>query len=168
MSRRITLLSPEITELLVKQLGHELQNYNIYMTFAAYFGREGYSQLEEYYRKRADEEHKHHKWIVDYMIDADCDFSYPTIGEVSSFKPTNLAEPFDKTVVREIETTQLIYEIYKLATTQSDYMTIQWLQEYLIKEQIEEENTSRMAQSIAEQDDTSWIPKAESILELLD
>ena len=75
--------------------------------------------------------------------------------------------PFRATVDREIQTTQMIYAIYEAAIAEKDYMTASWLFDKLIKEQIEEENTSRMAQSIAEQED-SWLEKAEEIYELLE
>lgn len=169
MNRRITLLSPEITNLIVKQIGHELSNYTIYMSFAAYFARLGYTNLEEYYRKRANEEYNHHLWCVNYLIEADANFVYPAIEGVSEkFTAKNLIDPFILTVEREIETTQLIYTIKKLAESQDDFMTVTWLFEHLVKEQVEEENLSRMVQSIAEQEETPWLEKAKAILDLLD
>ena len=47
-NRKLTLISPILGELLVKQLGHELKNYNLYMSFANFFAIEGITKLEEY------------------------------------------------------------------------------------------------------------------------
>lgn len=169
MNRKITLLSDEMKTLIVKQIAHELSNHNLYMTFAAFYSRNGYISLEKYYRKRAEEEFKHHMWCFDYITDADCDFIYPAIETVpEKYTPqTDLLKPFEWTVEREIETTQMIYAIRDLAVKENDRMTANWLNKLLINEQIEEENTSRMAQSIAEQED-SWLEKAEEIYELLE
>ena len=60
ISRRECTLSKEIQELLLRQLKHELQNHNIYMNFANYFGVRGFVVLEEYFKLRADEEYLHH------------------------------------------------------------------------------------------------------------
>jgi ferritin len=169
MNRTITLLSEDIKNLLLKQMAHELSNYSIYMTFAAFYSRNGYVNLEKYYRKRAEEEFKHHMWCFDYITEADCEFIYPAISVVpEKYTPQNdLLKPFEWTVEREIETTQMIYAIYEQAVKENDRMTMYWLGKLLINEQIEEENTSRMAQSIAEQED-SWLEKAEEIYELLE
>ena len=76
--------------------------------------------------------------------------------------------PFGQTVVREIQTTQLLYAIYEASLAEKDYMTASWLYEKLIKEQIEEENTSRMAVTIMEEETRNIFDKAESVLELLE
>lgn len=50
---------------------------------------------------------------------------------------------------------------------EKDYMTSSWLYEKLIKEQIEEENTSRMALTIIEEESSTVFEKACQILSLL-
>ena len=165
MSRKLCLISPKIGELLVKQLEHEMKNYNLYRSFANYFGIEGYSDLEEYYQKRAAEEMLHHEWCFKYLSEGDFKFKYPAISEnTETF--SGLIEPFKLTVDREILTTDMIYKIYDAAMEEKDYMTATWLYEKLIKEQIEEENTSRMALTIMEESSDVYI-KAKKVLELL-
>ena len=164
-NRKLSLVSSEIGELLVKQIAHELKNYNLYMSFSNYFGVEGIADLEEYYSHRAEEELNHHKWIKDYLTDGDYTFMYPSV-EVNTEVPKDMIDPFRFTVDREIETTQLIYRIYEAALSEKDYMTAQWLSNTLIKEQVEEENTSRTALCIME-DDSPIFDKAEEILALL-
>ena len=51
LSRRKCTLSKEIQQLLLRQLKHELQNHNIYMNFANYFGVRGLVILEEYFKQ---------------------------------------------------------------------------------------------------------------------
>lgn len=136
MNRKLSLISPELGELLVKQIAHELKNYNLYRSFAGFFNMEGLKDLQEYYYKRAEEELKHHDWIVDYLVEGDYRFTYPEI-EKNTEVFTEYVDPFKQTVDREILTTQMIYGIYELSTSQKDHMTCSWLFERLIKEQVE-------------------------------
>lgn len=165
MSRKLVLVSETISNLLIKQLAHELKNYNLYKSFANYYDIEGCVALAEYYSKRADEELLHHKWILDYLTEGDVKFMYPAV-EQNSETPTDYVMPFRATVDREIQTTQMIYAIYEAAIAEKDYMTASWLFDKLIKEQIEEENTSRMALTIMEEESDIYF-RAKKVLKLL-
>lgn len=166
MDRKLTLISDKVGELLVKQMAHELKNYNLYNNFANYFGLEGISDLEEYYKLRALEEKAHHDWILNYLTEGDYRFHYPIIEPNKEEQVTSFIDPFISTIEREIQTTQMIYAIYEVAMQEKEYMTCVWLHDKLIKEQIEEENTSRMARTIMELD-ADLLEKAEKILDLL-
>lgn len=165
MDRTLNLLSDPIASMLVDQLGHELKNYNLYKSFANYYGVKGYSDLETYFNKRASEELVHSEWIHKFLSDSDHQFTYPIV-EANVWNVESLIDPFIQTVTREIETTQLIYKIYEVALDEKDYMTSSWLFKDLIREQIEEENTSRMAQTIMELD-ADLLIRAKRVLELL-
>lgn len=164
-NRKLTLLSKEITDLLIRQLAHELKNYSLYRSFANYFSVEAITDLEEFYLKRATEEYNHHEWIFTYLSEADCKFTYPATA-VNTEVFTSYVDPFKQSIDREILTTQMIYEIMDQAISEKDYMTCSWLYDKLIKEQIEEENLVRMACKIMEEDADIYV-KAEKILELL-
>lgn len=163
--RTIKSISENLSTMLIKQLAHELKNYNLYKSFANYYSIEGIEDLSKYYLKRADEELKHHDWIYDYLTEADIKFIYPQV-EANTNKTDNYITPFKDTVEREIETTDLIYKIYIAAMEEKDFMTATWLQDLLIKEQSEEENTSRQALAIMEEN-ADIFNKAEKVLELL-
>lgn len=165
ISRKLQLLGKEVAELMVKQIAHELKNYNLYRSYANYFSVEGILDLEEYYLKRAYEEYNHHDWLSHYLSEADYKFMYPAI-EINSEKITSYLDPFTQTVDREIQTTEMLYAIYKKCGETGDYMTCSWLNEKLIKEQIEEENTSRMALTIMEETSDIYL-KAKKVLKLL-
>jgi len=164
-NRKLSLINNEIGQLMVKQIAHELKNYNLYLSYANYFSVEGILDLEEYYKKRAKEENNHHKWLMNYLSEADFKFMYPAV-EMNTEKINNYIDPFVQTVDREILTTQMLYAIYEQATAEKDLMTAWWLYETLIKEQIEEENVSRMARTIIEEPADIFI-KAGHILSLL-
>lgn len=165
-NRKLKLISETIGNLLVKQIAHELKNYSLYKSFANYFSVEGLARLEQYYNKRAEEELVHSEWIHEYLAEADYKFMYPAV-EANTEKVTIYRDPFAQTVDREIQTTQMIYAIYEAAQAEKDYMTMSWLLEKLIKEQIEEENTSRMALTIIEEDSMDIFETSKQILNLL-
>ena len=126
VSRRECTLSKEIQQLLLRQLKHELQNHNIYMNFANYFGVRGFVILEEYYKQRADEEYLHHSWIRKYLNENDAEYIYPTIDQFNK-KIDDMVTPFKLTVDLEIETTQMINEIVDQAANEGDWATFNWL-----------------------------------------
>lgn len=168
ISRRECTLSKEIQQLLLRQLKHELQNHNVYMNFANYFGVRGFTILEEYYKQRADEEYLHHSWIRKYLNENDAEYIYPTIDQFDK-KINSMEDPFDITVDLEIETTQMIDEIIEQAASEGDWATFNWLMGHseetgrLREEQVEEESISRTARDIAKTEG-SWLRKEKSIM----
>ena len=168
MDRKTKTISDSVGKLLVEQISNELYNHNLYRTFANFFALEGIVDLEKYYIKRAEEEYLHHKWIVDRLNEADYDFKYPCVEAIEvTFE--DYIDPFKQTVLKEIETTELIYAIVDATMEEKDWQTFKWLQELLVSEQHEEESTSRTALDIISQnDDSSIFTKAERIYNLLE
>jgi len=162
VERRKQSIGSKTAELLVAQLGHELYNHNLYRTFANYFAVKGLHKLEEYYIERATEEFNHHLWIVDRLNYADVSYVYPTIPSVD-VKIKNEEDTFALSLDKEIETTNLIYNIAKSAEEDGEWETVKWLQDTLIDEQNEEEHISRKFLKIAKQD-TDWVSKEDYIL----
>jgi ferritin len=161
--RRKGSISPEIAKLLVEQISHELYNHNLYRTFANYFAVKGLPDLEEYYIKRAEEEIDHHRWIANRLNYADVEFIYPAIPNVETVIEDEVST-FAQTLDKEIETTELIYNIVNVAKEEGDWETVYWLEKGLVDEQTEEEHISRLFLKIAKQD-TDWVTKGKHILE---
>ena len=164
-NRKKCLISDTMGKLFIKQVAHELKNYNLYKTFASYFDVEGIADFAAYWNKRAGEELNHHNWVVDYLTEANYPVIYPTI-DANDVEIKDYSTPFTASLDREIETTQMIYGLYELAQSEKDYMTMGWLQKTLLYEQIEEENTSKSALDIINQESDIFL-KAERVLELL-
>jgi ferritin len=158
---------PEVQKLLVEQLSNELYNKLLYESFANYFSLEGLSELERYYRDRANEEELHYQWIKKFLAENDCEYEHPGVNDISE-APKDRIEPFEMTLDAEIETTEDIYRIVEKAQECKDHITYQWLMSddttngALVKEQMEELSTSRQALDLASGND-SWIVKAEAI-----
>lgn len=126
LSRRKCTLSENIQKLLLRQLTHELQNHNIYMDFANYFGVRGYTLLEKYYELRAHEEYEHYQWIRKFLNFNDSEYIHPTV-EQHDIEIKSMVTPFEFTVDREIQTTQMINEIVDQAADEGDWGTFNWL-----------------------------------------
>lgn len=156
--RRETSLSPELRDLFVRQLTHELKNFSLYNSFSVFYSCKGLEKLGKYYKGRADEELLHQEWIMEYLSDCDADFDYPGIPINENQKIEDYVTPFEMTVDREIETTGMIMDIADMAFKQGDWMTLSFLfgsynRGRLIPEQIEEESLSRTALDIMRTDD---------------
>lgn len=168
IKRRKCTLSENIQKLLLRQLKHELYNHNLYMSFSNFYGVQGLAVLEQYYKERADEEYHHHSWIRTYMNENDAAYIYPDIPAISETFEDNVT-PFKLTVDKEIQTTQLIYEIVNAALEEGDWATFNWLNGdndetgRLVQEQVEEESISRTALDIA-MEEGSWLRKEKSIM----
>ena len=163
-SKNCHMLSEAMQNLLEAQLSHEQYNHNLYKSFANFFGTQGFMLLEEYYNGRAAEEMKHFDWIVEYLNERDAKIAYPAIDAIAE-KPNNMAEPFQMTIAKEVETTDLIFKLLEQAKKESDYMTEAWLMSpgKLIQEQTEEESISRTAFDIAN-GEGDWLTKERAIL----
>lgn len=168
ISRRKCTLSDKMIEMLVKQMSAELANHDLYMTFANYFDIEGLSKLGVYYRERANEEYLHHKWIYEYLTKNDALFQYPPVPPIK-VDIVDRITPFAATVDREIETTMSIHKIVDQAAEEQDWATFQWLngeskeEGMLVREQVEEEATSRTVLDMAKEQ-ASWLRKENAIL----
>ena len=125
-ARRKCTLSDEMVKMLVYQMAHELENHNLYKTFAAYFHRNDLPKLGVYYDERAAEENVHHQWIYNYLIECDAEFSYPPVPAIN-VDITDHLTPFRLTVDKEIETTLGINQIVNRAGEEGDWATFTFL-----------------------------------------
>lgn len=162
-SRRESAIADQTAKLLVEQISHELYNHSLYRTFANYFAVQGLDDLETYYIERAEEEIEHHRWIVDRLNYSHVKYKYPSVDSVDVEIKDNL-DTFIQTLDKEIETTELIYNIVNSAKNENDWETFNWLQATLVDEQTEEEHISRKYLRVAEQDDVDWLTKGDNIL----
>ena len=124
--RRKCTISVDMQKLMLRQLVHELYNHNLYKSFANFYGVRGYNILEEYYKKRSEEEKLHHDWVYGYLSTTDTEFIYPDIPAISE-KFTELIDPLKLTVDKEIQTTMEINEMVDLAADEGDWATFNWL-----------------------------------------
>lgn len=126
IKRRECTLSEDMQKLMLRQLQHEMQNYNTYLDFANYYGTRGFLLLEKYYELRSNEEKNHSEWIRHWLNENDAEFRTPTVEQYTE-EITDMMFPFYATVDLEVKTTAMIDEMIDLAFDEHDYGTYNWL-----------------------------------------
>ena len=151
-SRKESYLAKDIADLLIQQIGLELNNQYLYHNFGIWYDINSLFGQAAYMYHRATEERDHAQWIIDYLTRADFLFSIPgtDVQYIDIFKgkkDLKIRDPHDEVLIREIETTRAINNIKAAAEETHDYITGHWLRRLLI-EQAEEEELSHTALDI--------------------
>ena len=151
-ARKESYLAADVANLLIQQIGLELNNHYLYHNFGIWYDINSLFGQAAYFYHRSTEEKNHAQWIIDYLTRADFLFSIPGtdatyIDIFKNKKDLKIRDPHDETLVREIETTRSINNIKAVAEETRDYITSHWLRE-LILEQAEEEELSHTALDI--------------------
>ena len=151
-ARKESYLGADMANLLIQQIGLELNNHYLYHNFGIWYDINSLFGQAQYFYHRAAEERTHAQWIIDYLTRADFLFSIPgTDAEYIDIfrgkKDLKIRDPHDETLIREIETTRAVNNLKALAEETRDYITSHWLRELLL-EQAEEEELSHTALDI--------------------
>lgn len=132
------LLSPAIIAMLNKQIAHEAVNETKYRSVTTWFEDQNLHGWSEFFKVQAEGEYGHRQRIIDYMHDKNAHITYLPVPQVDLSFP-DLQSLGDFYYTTEIGTTQLLYRILEAAQSEGDWSTFQWIQTYLIPEQVEEE-----------------------------
>lgn len=151
-ARKESYLGADIADLLIQQIGLELNNHYLYQNFGIWYDINSLFGQAAYFYHRATEEKTHAQWIINYLTRADFLFSIPGtdaayIDIFKNKKDLKIRDPHDETLIREIETTRAINNIKAVAEETHDYITSHWLRDLLL-EQAEEEELSHTALDI--------------------
>lgn len=151
-ARKESYLAQDVADLLIQQIGLELNNQYLYYNFGIWFDINSLFGQAAYFYHRAGEERDHAQWIIAYLTQADFLFSIPGtdaqyIDIYRGKKDLSVKDPHDETLIREIETTRAINNIKAVADETKDYITSHWLRQLLL-EQAEEEELSHTALDI--------------------
>ena len=153
-ARKASYLARDVANLLIQQIGLELNNQYLYYNFGIWCDINSFSGQAEYFYHRSGEERTHGQWIIDYLAQADYLFSIPGtdaryIDIYMGKSKLSVKEAHEEVLIREIETTRAINNIRATATASDDYITQHWLVKLLL-EQAEEEELSHNALDIFE------------------
>ena len=151
-ARKESYLAADVADLLIQQVGLELNNHYLYKNFGIWYDINSLFGQAQYFYHRAEEEQTHAQWIIDYLTQADFLFSIPGtdakyIDIFRDKKDLKVRDPHDETLMREIETTRALNNIRAVADETRDYITGHWLRRLLL-EQAEEEELSHTALDI--------------------
>jgi ferritin len=132
----LVLISPEMTQALNQQIGHELGASLQYLSIAAYFDRQKLKLLANLFFKQSAEENEHALKFVRYVLDTKGDLRLPSIPA-----PTPTFSSAEEAVAAalkwEEEVTGQINALMTLANEKHDYLAQGFLQGF-VDEQLEE------------------------------
>jgi bacterioferritin B len=133
------LTSQKIVDALNEQIGYEFGASLQYVAIAAHFASESLTQLADHFYKQAEEERDHAMRFVHYVVEVGAQVKVPQVAAPRS--DFSKAEDAVKlSLDQEIMVTDRINHLVKLATSESDYITLNFLQ-FFLKEQLEEVNS---------------------------
>ncbi len=76
-ARKDSYLAADIADLLIQQIGLELNNHYLYKNFGIWYDINSLFGQAAYFYHRAAEEQDHAQWVIDYLTRADFLFSIP-------------------------------------------------------------------------------------------
>jgi ferritin len=135
------MISKKMTKALNQQIVLEGYASFLYLSMATWCGNEGLDGCEKFMQRQSEEERMHMLKIFEYMNEVDAMALTPAIAQV----PHQFETPqkmFNMVYEHEQKVTKSIHGLLKIAKTESDYTTENFLQWY-IAEQREEENLMR-------------------------
>jgi ferritin len=133
------LISKELNQAMIKQIGSELGASNQYIKIAAYFEIENLPDLSAFFFRQSDEERMHAMKFVHYILEAGGEVSIPAIeATVASIQSAEQAVQL--ALDWELEVTRQINALMDLAIKQSDHIGQSFLQ-WFVNEQLEEVST---------------------------
>lgn len=130
------LISDELCAALCEQIGHEKYNANLYLYMAGFLKNKGFNNISKHFEGQHDEETSHAKIIFDLLTDLNSPVVIPEIDEVFESFPTiiDLANIY---LIREVETTDALNKIKKLAISDDNPVVEERIREMLKSQQHE-------------------------------
>ncbi len=135
----VNLISPELNDLMNKQIVEELRSAYIYLGMAAWAEEQGLKGLAAFMKIHAEsEEYIHAQKFVNYIIETGGKVEYGTIEKVTT-NYQNVETVLKEAIKHEEHITSKIKALMDLATDRKEYYALDLLN-WFIQEQIEEEN----------------------------
>jgi len=153
----IKLISEELRQVLINQLGHEKTNANIYLFIAAYLKNKGLDHIAAHFEDQHNEETQHSLIIYNLLTDLNADVLIPEINEINiSFN--TIIDAANVYLNREIETTDSLIEIKQLAIDENNGVVEERMREMIKLQQNEyEEATSFMDRALLTNGDWKFV-----------
>lgn len=133
----MTLISEELRQSLIEQIGHEKYNANLYLYIAAYLKNKGLSGgLVKHFEKQHTEETEHSLILYNLLTDLNAQVNIPEIKEINIFFNTiiDIAQLY---LQREIDTTNSLIEIKQLAIDENNGVVEERIREMIKLQQNE-------------------------------
>ena len=131
------MLNGNILKALNEQLKHEEKNSRTYYQMAGWCDDAGFLGCAKWFYASAKDETAHKEMIATYIADRDMKFELSALDKPKC-EFTGIQELFKITQQTEESTTKSLQELYRLAMTEGDYLTAEFILP-MLKEQVEEE-----------------------------
>lgn len=130
-------LSKTLASALNAQVAKEAHASQIYLSYASWSERQGFSGIANFLFKHAEEERNHMMKLIEYILNRGAEVNVLAIPAPNE-NPATLLGCFEKIFEHETNNTKAIYTIVKLSHEEEDWATLNFMQ-WFVKEQIEEE-----------------------------
>ena len=130
-------LSKTIEEALNRQMTKEAHAAQIYLSYAAWADKQGCGGIANFLFRHAHEERNHMMKVLEYILKRGGEVKVEAIPAPPP-NPKSINNCFEKVFEHEVDNTNAIYSVAKLAHTEEDWATWNFMQ-WFVKEQIEEE-----------------------------
>jgi ferritin len=131
-------LSEKLSTALNEQMTKEAHASQIYLSYAAWADNNGFAGIANFLFRHAAEERNHMMKILEYILNRGAKAKVSAIPAPAT-DPLSVNNCFEKVFEHEIDNTNSIYKVVKMALDEEDWATWNFLQ-WFVKEQIEEEN----------------------------
>lgn len=131
------MLSKGIQDAINAQIHHEFHSAYLYLSMSAFMESANFKGFAHWMRVQSREEVNHAMKLFDYVNDRNGRVTLRTLEQPPASFDSVLAT-FEQALEHEKKVTQMIHDLYELATREQDYATQVALQ-WFITEQVEEE-----------------------------
>jgi len=133
------MISEKMQKALNDQINAELFSSYLYLSMAAYFEAENWNGFASWMKKQSGEEYEHAMKIFEYLTEVNGRILLSAL-EKPKTEWTSCLEAFEEALKHEIYITNRIKDLVKLAQSENDYATNNFLQ-WFVNEQVEEVNS---------------------------
>ena len=130
------LMSEQLREAILIQVGHEKFNANLYQFIGAFLKNKGFDNLAKIFEHQWEEEEHHAKMLIDLLTDLDVDVTIPNIPE-SNVPFMNIGQIAQFYFDREFKTTQSLKELRDFAIDDGNSIVEEKIREMISMQQVE-------------------------------
>jgi ferritin len=130
-------LSKTIAAALNAQMTKEAHASQIYLSYAAWADKQGFSGIANFLFKHAQEERNHMMKVLEYILKRGAEVEVSAIPAPPK-NPVSINNCFEKVFEHEVDNTNAVYKLVKMSHDQEDWATWNFMQ-WFVKEQVEEE-----------------------------
>ena len=130
-------LSKTISDALNVQMTKEAHASQIYLSYAAWAGRQGFGGIANFLFRHAQEERNHMMKILEYILKRGAEVEVVTVPAPPK-NPASIHNCFEEIFGHEVDNTKAVYKLVKVSHEEEDWATWSFMQ-WFVQEQVEEE-----------------------------